>query len=261
MLQQDDVWRLDHGDPKGRLQDYVYQQPWEDTRELEDHGYRSLSDPAFDPGLNDALGGSILLDDGDYVLPFRAPFSTAADILEAETQESNDIYVDYRPDFLELTPEDSLEKYQLTSELRGTNEITGTKILDEIHILDRGSEEVYDTFHVDDLAQDYFIDRLSDIDGVCDELARLWITEDGEGYKNLRTVSWALTSDTAHLENKYDVDAHELFNEFGETDVYRNEQSPDAGVLHLPERKQEELEDQEDTDENDDSEQVGLTDF
>lgn len=43
--------------------------------------------------------------------------------------------------------------------------------------------------------------------------------------------------------------------------MYRNEQSPDAGVLHLPERKQEELEDEEDTEEEDDSEQVGLTDF
>lgn len=67
-------------------------------------------------------------------------------------------------------------------------------------MLDRGSEEVYDTFHVDDLAKDYFIDRLSEVDGIDDELARLWITEDGEGYRNLRTASSALTSDTAHRE-------------------------------------------------------------
>ena len=36
-------------------------------------------------------------------------------------------------------------------------------------------------------------------------VVRLWITEDGEGYTNLRTTSWALTSDTAHLENKYSL--------------------------------------------------------
>ncbi|SDW45192.1 hypothetical protein SAMN05443574_103307 [Haloarcula vallismortis] len=169
--------------------------------------------------------------------------------------------MDYRPQYLELAPENSLEKYQLTPGLRGSNEITGTKIIDEISILDRGSEEVYDTFHVDELAQDHFIKQLSTVDGVDTELARLLITDDGEGYRNLRTVSWATTSDVENLENKYDLDCHELFKNLGDAGVYRNENSPESGALHLPEHKQEELEEEEENGEEDDSEQVGLSDF
>jgi len=172
--------------------------------------------------------------------------------------------VDYRPQYLELAPENALEKYQLSPTLRGSNKVTGTRIIDEVSVLDRGSEEVYDTFHVDDLAQDHFIEELSRVDGVDEELARLLITEDGEKYRNLRTASWALTSDTTHLENKYGVDCHELFKEFGEAGVYRNDQSPESGVLHLPERVREEHgldEDEELEEDEDDTEQVGLGDF
>ncbi|WP_313694199.1 hypothetical protein [Halorarum halobium] len=194
------------------------------------------------------------------MLPFRAPFSTAADILESKTEDSNDIYVDYRPDFLELTPEAALEKYQLTAELRGTNEITGTKILNEIHVLDRGSEEVYDTFHVDDLAEDHFIERLSEVDGVDSSLAELLIDE----YTNLRTISWATTSDVTHLENTWDIDAHSLFEELQKAGVYRNEHSPDSGVLQMPERVKKEYgleEDEQEDEDGEETEQIGLTDF
>lgn len=260
-LREDDHWRLVHGDPEQTLREYVYQHPWEETREIKSHDYRSLPDPGFRPDLNEGLGGSLLLD--DYVVPFRAPFGTLARILEQESQDRGDIYVDYRPLFLELTPSDALEKYQLSPGLRGNNEITGTRIVDEITILDRGSEEVYTTFHVDDLAQDYFIDALAQVEGLDKDLARQWITGDGEGYKNLRTASWALTSDTAHLTQEYGVDCRELFKEFGEAEVYRNEHSADAGVLHLPERKQDELEaDEEDeVEEDEDTVQSGLTDY
>ena len=260
-LQEDDRWRLDHGDPKGRLQDYVYQQPWDQQEDIKDHGYRSLSNPEFRPDLNESLGGSLLLDGGEYVIPFRAPFGTAADILEQEAKDTNDVFVDYRPQYLELAPEDALEKYQLSPALRGSNEVTGTRIIDEVSVLDRGSEEVYTTFHVDDLAQDLFIEELSQVDGVDEELARLLITEDGDNYRNLRTVSWALTSDTTHLENTYGVDCHELFKEFGEEGIYRNEQSPESGVLQLPDRVKEELEEEEEQGQEEDTEQVGLSDF
>jgi len=193
------------------------------------------------------------------VIPFRAPFDTAADILEQETEDIDDIFVDYRPDFLELTPSDALEKYQLTPELRGTNEITGTKILDEIKVLDRGSEEVYSTFQVDDLAENYFTEELTGVDGIDSSLAELLIDE----YTNLRTVSWATTSDVEHMENTWDIDCHQFFKDLGEAEVYRNENSPDAGVLQMPERVKEEhglLEDDE-PQEEDDTEQVGLGDF
>jgi hypothetical protein len=249
-----------HGDPEARVQEYQYQHPWETTvDEIFGHEYRSLPDPEFDPELNQSLSGSIILDDSDYVLPFRAPFSTIAEILEQETADTNDVFVDYRPQYLELTPENALEKYQLSPALRGSNEVTGTKILDEIQVLDRGSEEVYTTFHVDELAEDYFIDRLSDVDGIDSSLAELLIDE----YTNLRTVSWATTSDIEHVENTWDLDCHELFKELGDAGVYRNEQSPDAGVLQLPERVKEEhgLNDEEVEEQGDDSEQAGLTDF
>jgi len=243
------------------VQEYAYQHPWQHGPEdIISHSYRSIPDPEFDAELNQALGGSILLDNGDYVLPFRAPFSTAAEILEQETEDTNDIYVDYRPQYLELTPEDALEKYQLSPVLRGSNEVTGTKILDEVTVLDRGSEEVYQSFHVDELAEHYFVEELTEVDGIDSSLAEILIDE----YTNLRTVSWATTSDVEHMENTWDLDCHELFKELGEANVYRNEQSPDAGVLQLPERVKEEhgIDDEEQESEGkDDSEQAGLTDF
>jgi hypothetical protein len=196
----------------------------------------------------------------DYVIPFRAPLSTTADILEQETQDNDDTYIDYRPDFLELTPADSLEKYQLTHELRGSNQVTGTEIIDEIHVLDRGSEEVYETFQVDELAEDYFTEELAQVEQIDSSLAELLIDE----YTNLRTVSWATTSDVEHLENTWDIDCHQLFKDLGDAGIYRNEQSPDAGVLQMPERVREEHslpEDDRELEQEDDTEQVGLTDF
>jgi len=206
--------------------------------------------------LNEALEGSIELDDGEYVVPLRASFRTVADILEAESEDRNDVFVDYRPDYLELAPAEGLEKYQLEPSLRGHNEITGTKILDEIHILDRGSEEVYDSFQVNELAEDHFIEELAAVDDVDESLAELLI----EDYTNLRTVSWAATSDVGHLENTYDMDAHEFFKALGDADVYRNEQSPEAGKLHIPDHRDDMEEDLEE-DEEDDTVQAGFEDF
>ena len=66
------------------------------------------------------------------------------------------------------------------------------------------------------------------------------------------------------MENTWDIDCHELFKELGEAEVYRNEQSPDTGVLQMPERVKEEYgldEDETQQEEKDDSKQVGISDF
>ncbi|WP_058825741.1 hypothetical protein [Haloferax sp. Q22] len=199
----------------------------------------------------------MVLDDGDYVVPFRAPFGTIADIFEAETQDGNDIFVDYRPDYLEIAPENAMEKYQLEPTVRGHNEITGAKILDEIHVLDRGSEEVYDSFQVDELAEDHFVEELSQVDGVDGSLAELLVDD----YSNLRTVSWAATSDVEHVENTYDMDSHDFFKALGDADVYRNEQSPDAGKLHVPEHRDDMEENSSEDPKTDDTVQAGFDDF
>jgi len=255
---EDDRWRIQTGDPEQALREYAYQRPWEIEEELPSHDFGSVSDPSYRPDLNESLAGSLILDSEKYVLPFRAEFGTLADILEVETEDSNDIFVDYRPDYLELAPENALEKYQFSPTLRGHNEITGTKILDEIHILDRGSEEIYDTFQVDELAADHFIEELIDVDSVNKPLAELLIDD----YINLRTVSWAATSDVEHLENTYDLDSHEFFKELGDANVYRNEQSPEAGKLHIPDHRDDmEQEDLEDEEEEDDTVQARFNDF
>lgn len=116
------------------MREYQYQRPWEIEGGIPGHDFHSITDPEYEPGLNEALEGSILLDDGDYVVPLRAPFGTVADILEAESEDGKDVSVDYRPDYLELAPAKGMEKYQLEPGLRGHNEVTGTKILDEIHV-------------------------------------------------------------------------------------------------------------------------------
>jgi hypothetical protein len=259
-LQEDDRIRGFHGDPENTIREYAYQHPWkQEAEEILGHDYRSIPDPDYQEDLNEALGGSLILD--TYVLPFRADFGTATDILEAETEDTQDIFVDYRPRYLELTPENSLEKYQLSPKLRGHNEITGTQIIDEIQILDRGSEEVYTNLQIDELAEQHFIEELTGVDGIDSSLAEQLIDE----YTNLRTVSWATTSDVEHMENTWDLDCQELLKELGEVGLYRNEHSPRSGVLQVPERVKEEhdlLEDEELLEEEeDDTEQVGLSDF
>jgi hypothetical protein len=271
-LVEDDRWRLNHSDPKTRLREYQYQHPWKEIGEIVDHGYRSLTEPRFYPHRNEPLGGSLLLDDERYVLPFRAPVSTAADILEAETKEADDVFIDYRPDFLELAPADATEKYQLVPELRGDNEVSGTRIIDQVLRLDKGSEQVIDSFQLDELARDHFIQCLENIPEFDEETAEVWIDQ----YGNLRTASWAISHDTEHVENQWGFDPEELFKQFGEADVYRNGDSPEAGTLNFPERRANELteadqeqyfdevvqpqtdEDVEDTESGD---QVGLSDF
>jgi len=205
------------------------------------------------------------------VVPFRAPCGTAADILKQTADDRDDIFVDYRPQYLELAPSDTTEKYQLSPALRGQNTVTGTRIIDDIHVLDRGSEQVYDRFHVDDLAAPEFIDQLTETDSIDASVAEDLIDE----YGNLRTVSWAATSDVDHLENTWGLDDHDLFDELGGVGIYRTEDSPDAGKLHFPERRADELSEprQEalfgqvvapqdgDREAEDESEQTGLTDF
>jgi len=269
-LQEDDRWRLTHSDPKTRLREYQYQQPWKETGEIVNHDYRTLPPPEFYPDRNEPLGGSILLDEDRYAIPLRAPFSTVSDILEAETRDSDDVYVDYRPDFLELAPSDATEKYQLVPGLRGGNEVSGTHIIDRVLRLDRGSEQVIDSFEADELARDHFIQCLEDVPLFDRETAEEWIDE----YGNLRTASWAISHDTEYVENQWGFDAETLFKQFGDAGVYRKEDSPDAGTLNFPERRASELseaeqeqyfdevvEPQPDEEEDKNDDQVGLSDF
>ncbi|MFB1064890.1 hypothetical protein [Natrinema sp. H-ect4] len=149
-----------------------------------------------------------------------------------------------------------MEKYQLEPTLRGHNEITGTKILDEIHVLDRGSEEVYTSFQVDELAEDHFIEQLLEVEDVNRDEAEFFV----DTYTNIRGTIWALTSDTEYVEENLDKDAHELFKALGDTDVYRNENSPDAGKLHVPDHR-DDMEEELQEEEEDDTVQAGFDDF
>lgn len=178
------------------------------------------------------------------MVPFRAPFSTVSEILK-NSAESRDTFVDYRPGFLELAPEDALEKYQLVPTLKGDNDVTSTRIVDEVLILDRGSEEVYSSFQVDELAEDYYVEQLTEIDSIDRSLAEELINE----YGNLRTVSWAVSRDTEFFEDTFGLDSKEIFKELGEAGVYRNEESPEAGVLHFSERRADESGESDEDDE------------
>ncbi|WP_075936852.1 hypothetical protein [Halosegnis longus] len=95
------------------------------------------------------------------------------------------------------------------------------------------------------------------MDGVDKSLAEHLIDD----YTNLRTVSWAATSDVEHLENKYDLDAHELFKILGGADVYRNEQSSEAGKLHVPDHRDDMEAPGEDEEDEDNIIQAGFDDF
>lgn len=95
------------------------------------------------------------------------------------------------------------------------------------------------------------------MDGVDKSLAEHLIDD----YTNLRTVNWAATSDVKHLENKYDLDAYELFKAFGDADVYRNEQSSEAGKLHFPDHRDDMETPGEDEEDEDNTVQAGSDDF
>lgn len=60
-------------------------------------------------------------------------------------------------------------------------------------------------------------------------------------YRNLRTLTWATTSDVTYLENMYDLDSHQLRKSLKEHDLHRNRHSDDAGPLMFPERRKDEL--------------------
>lgn len=268
-LQVDDELRIFQGHPYDRLNEFAYQRGWEDLQEFDRPGYHSIDEPEYRPDLNEGLGGTLFID--DYVLPFRSKFGDAADILKSQSEDDDSVFVDYRPDFVEVAPGGSWEKFRVLPKVRGHNEVTGSKIVDRIHVLDRGAEEVHEEYHVDQLAEDHFIEELSQLEMIDESLAEVLVDE----YTNLRTVSWAATSDVAHLENTYDVEPHELFEQLGEEDIYWNEQSPEAGVLHFPERRAEDLSEskqemyfgevlepkEEDENPEDDSKQSGLSDF
>jgi hypothetical protein len=270
---KDDEWRLDHGDPKTVLQEYEYQNPWVKLGDISDHSYRSLPEPEHRADWNEGFGGSLLLDDERYVVPFRASFGTVAEILQDKADDLEDVFIDYQPQYLELAPSDATEKYQLAPGLRGKNKVTGSEIIDEVLIFDKGSEEVFEQFQVDKLAKNYFIDQLAEIDMIDSELAEELIKE----YGNLRTVSWAATSDVEYMEDTWGLDCHQLFKELGEAGVYRNKDSLDAGRLHFPERRADELsesrqetvfgevlepqDEDSEVEQEDTGEQAGLTDF
>jgi len=267
-LQVDDELRIFEGHPYERLNEYAYQQGWGELQEFDRPGYHSIPEPEFDSDLNEGLGGTLFI--GEYILPFRSEFGDAADILKSQSEDDDSVFVDYRPEFLEVAPESSWEKFRVLPKVRGHNDVTGSRIVDRVHVLDRGSENVHEEYQVDELAEDYFIEELSQLEMVDDSLAELLIDE----YQNLRTVSWAATSDVAYLENTYGLEPHELFEQLGEAGIYRNENSPEAGVLHFPERRAEDLsepkqekyfgevlEPKEEENPEDDSKQSGLTDF
>lgn len=231
--------RIEEGDPVDRLRSYVHNRGWKRHGEVEDPGFRHLSPPEYRPDLNEGLGGTVFLDDEAYVFPARLESDKVFSVLEEQAEESDDVVVDYRPQYFELHVEDAVEDYRLIPELRGNSEITGTEVVDRIGLVDGDDVEI---FELDDLMQDHFVEQLAGVDGVDEDLAQDLIDE----YGNLRTASWAVTSDTEFFEEEFGLNAHEMFKEFGEAGVYRNEQSSESGTLNFPERRADELEDEDD---------------
>lgn len=226
---------------KGKLEEYAYQHEWSDRREIEVPEYQTPDAPEFDPELNQHFGGTIHLNE-NYRFPFRMPFDTVGDLLLNQTSDRPGIAVDHTPQWIDVLPEpdETSEKYRLHSKVRGHDHVTGTRIVDEIQVLDRGTEYKLKQFDVDDLARDHFIDQLSEVDSFDDVMAEQWIDE----YRNLRTASWAVTSDVSFAENNWDVSCVQLYKEFGDTGVYRNEHSADAGHLRFPSRRADEISEQ-----------------
>lgn len=102
------------------------------------------------------------------------------------------------------------------------------------------------------------MDELATVDGVDESLAELLIDDS----TNHRTVSWAATNDVQHLENTNDLDAHDFFKPLGDADVYRNEQGPEAGKLHVPRTPWRRVEGNlKEDEEEDDTVQAGFYDF
>ncbi len=241
-LHEKDRMRVWRGPPTRQVEQYRYQQrPWSDQREIETPDYDLLPDPEHLPDLNEVLGGTLDLD--GYRFPFRAPFDTVAKILKAGTEGSDDVFVDYRNSnetsgqFLDIAPDMAVSKHRLEPVVRGNSEVTGTEIVDKVHVLDKGSERGEATYQVDELAENHFVQELAEVEDVDEPLAELLIEE----YGNPRTVSWATTSDISFLENTFDVDPHAFRQRLEEADVYRSENSPDSGRLHFPERRAYEL--------------------
>jgi len=227
--------RVEAFNPKARLQQYKANRQWNQTEKIQDHNFRDLPPPEFSPNPNQHFGGSLQLDGGEYVLPLRLGFNKVAELLENESG-ADDVFVDYRPQYLELAPVDSLEKYRLLPFTRGPSS-TGTEIVDRVQVRDRGTEEKTGEWMVDELAQPHFIELLSGVDGVDSSLSELLIEE----YRNIRTNYWATTSDIFYLQNTFGVRPADLREDMKAEGLDRNEHSPDAGRLHFPERRADDI--------------------
>jgi hypothetical protein len=252
-------YRLRHGDPRDRVRRYAAQNLDSHTN-VKHHDFRSLAEPTYDPELNTQFDGSILLDDARYTVPLRAPFSTVTQILESAAEENDAVFVDYRPEFVELASQDTLEKYQLVPELRGNTRATGTRILDEVLILDRGSEDLLSRTQVDELLEDSFVEDLSALPMFDRSLAEQWI----DTYRNHRTGSWATTGDIENVENTWDLDAEAVRTALQSHGLYQEADDRLAGRLHVPEHREfdtETLVDDPVFEETVESSQSGLTDF
>lgn len=111
---------------------------------------------------------------------------------------------------------------------------------DEVRALayrDEAAEETVAFYEIDDIVTPPLQEQLTALPQVDTSLADLLVDE----YRNLRTVTWATTSDVAYLENTYDLDAHQLRESLLEHGLARNEHSDHAGPLMFPERRKDEL--------------------
>lgn len=227
--------RVNALNPKSKVEEYLYQSGvyWEEKREVKDHDFRDLPAPEFTASRNQAVGGTVILD--DFQAPMRMDFGSLSEVLSSQ-QGENSFFVDYRPQYVELGPHDSLQKYRLNS-VKKHNSSLSDRILDTVEVVDRGTEIELDSWQVDDLAREHFIESLESGTSLDSSISELLI----EDYRNLRTVSWATTSDVTELENKFDIDPSSLRDELKESGLLRNEHSNDAGKLHLSEHKAENM--------------------
>jgi hypothetical protein len=94
-----------------------------------------------------------------------------------------------------------------------------------------------DFYKVRELLESSLQEQLTELPQIDSSHASILVDE----YHNLRTVSWATTSDVTFLENTYDLDCHELRQSMEEHDLYRGEFHDKARPLMFPERRKDEL--------------------
>lgn len=154
---ENEVWYPENKEPEALL-DSLEEVYSEDQLTIE-HGddreslLEQFPDPRYEPGYNEHFEGSVMLEDEDYVIPVRAPFSVITDILKGRAVELDDVFADSRPEFVELAPSKSLQKYRLVPYPRENGDLEGSSVVwSELEILDRGSCEVVESFCVSELA-------------------------------------------------------------------------------------------------------------